>query len=54
MNIVLLFSSVPTLGVKMGITSFWVGVLKISGERMVASVFLIKTLGGGWNGTTTP
>jgi multidrug efflux system outer membrane protein len=27
---------------------------QISGERMVASVVLIKTLGGGWNGTTTP
>jgi outer membrane protein, multidrug efflux system len=27
---------------------------QIAGERMVASVVLIKTLGGGWNGTTTP
>jgi outer membrane protein, multidrug efflux system len=27
---------------------------QIAGERMVASVVLIKTIGGGWNGTTTP
>ncbi|QEE30411.1 efflux transporter outer membrane subunit [Terriglobus albidus] len=27
---------------------------QIAGERMVASVVLIKTLGGGWNGTATP
>ena len=27
---------------------------QISGEQMVASVVLIKTLGGGWNGTKTP
>jgi multidrug efflux system outer membrane protein len=27
---------------------------QIAGERMVASVVLIKTLGGGWNGTRTP
>jgi outer membrane protein, multidrug efflux system len=27
---------------------------QIAGEQMVASVVLIKTLGGGWNGTTTP
>jgi outer membrane protein, multidrug efflux system len=27
---------------------------QISGERMVASVVLIKTIGGGWNGTNTP
>jgi multidrug efflux system outer membrane protein len=27
---------------------------QIAGERMVASVVLIKTLGGGWNGTPTP
>jgi multidrug efflux system outer membrane protein len=27
---------------------------QIAGEQMVASVVLIKTLGGGWNGTATP
>jgi multidrug efflux system outer membrane protein len=27
---------------------------QIAGERMVASVVLIKTLGGGWNGEKTP
>lgn len=27
---------------------------QIEGERMVAAVVLIKTLGGGWNGTATP
>jgi multidrug efflux system outer membrane protein len=27
---------------------------QVAGEQMVASVVLIKTLGGGWNGTKTP
>jgi multidrug efflux system outer membrane protein len=27
---------------------------QIAGQQMVASVVLIKTLGGGWNGSKTP